>query len=634
MNYCDSPFLYRRRKTREVVVGDPAKGGVIIGGDHPVVMQSMLTCDTMDTAASVQQTLDLVAVGCQIVRITAPTVKDAANLQHIVAELRRRGCLVSIVADIHFKPEAAMEAARWVEMVRINPGNYADSKKFAIKEYTDDQYRAELKRIEEKFTPLVKLSKELGRALRIGTNHGSLSDRIMNRYGDTPLGMVESALEFARIARSHDFHNFKFSMKSSNPKVMIECYRLLVARLNELGPDWNYPIHLGVTEAGEGEDGRIKSAIGIGSLLCDGLGDTIRVSLTEDSPREIEVCRDLLAQIPLLSVAAGVSPLKSDQSRLTSAATFPFDPFHYQRRPTPEIDLGLDGMKCGGEQTVRVVVTRATWDKVAPKFRPEDDVKPEAVYEDLNIHEIDPTQEFSINCDTQLVTVKDDVNLPVITAFRLLALKLKQLGRKNPILLKDCLTFGEPTTPERRASLGTNALDGDQSRAMLGAPSRPLEPKIALLRASVNIGALLADGIGDAILVRGESGGGQSLRLAYNILQAAGCRSFKTDYVACPSCGRTLFNLQTVTARIKARTEHLKGVKIAIMGCIVNGPGEMADADFGYVGGAPNKINLYVGKTPIKFNIPEAEAVDRLVDLIREHGKWVEPEPVAAATRS
>src|ERR1700756_3050391 len=303
MRYCESPFLYQRRQTREIIVGDPRRGGVVIGGDHPVVMQSMLTCDTMDTQASVQQTLELVDVGCQIVRITAPTVKNAANLKNIVAELRARGCLVPIVADIHFKPDAAMEAAKWVEVVRINPGNYADSKKFAVKEYTDEQYAAELKRIEEKFTPLVKLCKELGRAMRIGTNHGSLSDRIMNRFGDTPLGMVESALEFARIARKHDYHNFLFSMKSSNPKVMIECYRLLVARLEQEGPDWNYPIHLGVTEAGDGEDARIKSAIGIGSLLCDGLGDTIRVSLTENSPREIEVCNDLLAQIPVLTLS-------------------------------------------------------------------------------------------------------------------------------------------------------------------------------------------------------------------------------------------------------------------------------------------------------------------------------------------
>ena len=617
MRYCESPFSYRRRKTREVVIGDPAHGGVIIGGNHPVVMQSMLTCDTMDTAECVKQTLELVAVGCQLVRITAPTVKDAANLQPIVAELRQRGCLVPIVADIHFKPEAAMEAVKWVEVVRVNPGNYADSKKFAIKEYTDEQYAAELKRIEEKFVPLVLECVRLKRALRIGTNHGSLSDRIMNRYGDTPLGMVESALEFARICRKHNFHNFKFSMKSSNPKVMIECYRLLVARLDEEGPDWNYPIHLGVTEAGEGEDGRIKSAIGIGSLLCDGLGDTIRVSLTEDSPREIEVCTDLLAQIPALSTSGSGIP----------NAEFPFDPFHFEKRETPEIELA-EGVRCGGEQLIRVVVTRATWDKVARKIRPKDDVKPEAVYEDLNVAEVDPTKDFDVNCETQLVTVKDGVNLPAIAAFRLLVAKLKRLGRTNPILLKDTL-FSDCS---RRSNEADVSAAGNPPPHVGG--YEVLEPKIALLRASVVIGSLLADGIGDAILIRGESGAGQSLRLAFNILQAAGCRSFKTDYVACPSCGRTLFNLQTVTARIKSRTEHLKGVKIAIMGCIVNGPGEMADADFGYVGGAPGKINLYVGKQAIKFNIPEAEAVDRLVDLIKEHGKWVEPEAKEVAAHA
>ncbi len=607
MRYCESPFFHRRRRAREVVIGDPARGGVIIGGDHPVVVQSMLTCDTMDTAECVKQTLDLVAVGCQLVRITAPTVKDAANLQNIVSELHQRGCFVPIVADIHFKPEAAMEAVKWVEVVRVNPGNYADCKKFATKEYTDEQYAAELKRIEEKFTPLVLECLRLKRVLRIGTNHGSLSDRILNRYGDTPLGMVESALEFARICRKHGFHNFKFSMKASNPKVMIECYRLLVARLDQEGPDWNYPIHLGVTEAGEGEDGRIKSAIGIGSLLCDGLGDTIRVSLTEDSPREIEVCNDLLAQIPVLTN----SELRTPNSE------FPFDPFHFEKRETPEIELN-ENTKCGGEQLIRVVVIRATWDKVAPKIRPKDDVKPEAVYEDLNIAEIDPTKDFEINCETQLVTVKDGVNLPAITAFRLLVARLKRLGRNNPILLKDCLN------PVVASSLRLDS-------SAYSADATPLEPKIALLRASVVIGSLLADGIGDAILIRGEAGGGQSLRLAYNILQAAGCRSFKTDYVACPSCGRTLFNLQTVTACIKARTEHLKGVKIAIMGCIVNGPGEMADADFGYVGGAPGKINLYVGKQAIKFNIPEAEAVERLVDLIKEHDKWREPEAISGS---
>ncbi|MDI9371551.1 MAG: (E)-4-hydroxy-3-methylbut-2-enyl-diphosphate synthase [Verrucomicrobiota bacterium] len=598
--HCDSPGFLRRRLTREVIVGDPQRGGVIIGGRHPVVVQSMLTCDTMDTAECVRQTLDLVAVGCQIVRITAPTVKDAANLENIVAALRARGCLVPIVADIHFKPEAALEAARWVEMVRINPGNYADSKKFIVKEYTEAQYAAELARIREKFTPLVELCKKLGRAMRIGTNHGSLSDRIMNRFGDSPLGMVESALEFARIARQHDFHNFKFSMKASNPKIMIQCYRLLVARLAQEGPDWNYPIHLGVTEAGEGEDGRIKSAIGIGSLLCDGLGDTIRVSLTEDSPREIEVCRDLLAQTPLLTQAADALAPAAEKpaASLPAADSWPFDPFSYARRPASEIALA-PGIRCGGEQTLRVVIPRAVWEKIIPRLHPRADVRPEAVYEDLEVLEVDPQTDFAVSAASQLITVKDGVPLPPIAAFRLLAAQLKRRGCRNPILLKDCLSFS----------------------------ATPLAPKIALLRASIVLGSLLADGIGDAILIRGEADADLSLRLAYNILQAAGCRSFKTDYVACPSCGRTLFNLQTVTARIKARTEHLKGVKIAIMGCIVNGPGEMADADFGYVGGAPGKVNLYVGKTPFKFNIPEAEAVDRLVDLIREHGKWTEPEP-------
>jgi (E)-4-hydroxy-3-methylbut-2-enyl-diphosphate synthase len=585
----------------------------------------------MDTEASVRQTLELTAVGCQLVRITAPTVKDAANLERIVAALRSRGCLVPIVADIHFKPEAAMEAAKWVEKVRVNPGNYADSKKFAVKEYTDAQYAAELQRIDDRFTPLVKLCKELGRAVRIGTNHGSLSDRIMNRFGDTPLGMVESALEFAGIARRHEFHNLVFSMKSSNPKVMIHCYRLLVARLAALGPDWNYPIHLGVTEAGEGEDGRIKSAIGIGSLLCDGLGDTIRVSLTEDSPNEIAVCDELLEQVSVFTgseepFGARDGKDEEDVKDVKDVKEIPlltrcgdpsgdwesaaYDPFSYQRRETPEIELG-DGARCGGEQTVRVVVTRAAFDKLAPRVRPGDDVKPEAVYEDLNGMEVDPRAPFEVNCGSQLITVRDGLNLAPVTAFRLLAAGLKRLGVKNPVLLKDCLDF----------------------------EAVPLTPSAALLRASVVIGSLLAEGIGDAVLVRGESGAGLSLRLAYNILQAAGCRSFKTDYGACPSCGRTLFNLQTVTARIKERTRHLKGVKIAIMGCIVNGPGEMADADFGYVGGAPNKINLYVGKTPVKFNIPEAEAVDRLVDLVREHGKWVEPKaadpaPVQLLTQS
>ena len=593
IKYCDSPYHYKRRKTRPVVVGDPSNGGVVVGDSNPIVSQSMLTCSTLDTDASVKQSMALVEAGCQIVRITAQTKRYAANLENIISGIRDLGSNVPVVADIHFKPDAAMEAVKWCEMVRVNPGNYADSKKFAIREYTDDQYAAELERIEEQFAPLVEECKLRNRALRIGTNHGSLSDRIMNRYGDTPLGMVESALEFARIARARDFHNFKFSMKSSNPKVMIECYRLLAARLAELGSDWNYPLHLGVTEAGDGEDGRIKSAIGIGSLLCDGLGDTIRVSLTEDSPNEIAVCCDLISQVKELT----------DSSINVPDVGLSYNPFEFQRRETPEIEL-VEGVICGGEQTIRVVVTQTAWDKLSPRIRPGDDVKPEAIHEELNLLEVDPRKPISVNCDTQLVTVKDDINLPVITAFRLLAAQLKAAGKNNPILVKDSLKFGEV----------------------------PLEPNIALLRAAVVVGSLLCDGIGDAILIRGESGAGQSLRLAYNILQAAGCRSFKTDYVACPSCGRTLFDLQEVTARIKSRTDHLKGVKIAIMGCIVNGPGEMADADFGYVGGAPGKINLYVGKSPVRMNIPAAEAVESLVDLIREHGKWFDPnrEPIPA----
>jgi (E)-4-hydroxy-3-methylbut-2-enyl-diphosphate synthase len=591
------PLPYHRRKTREVRVGN-----VAIGGDNPIRVQSMITCDTMDTGASIQQTIELADVGCEIVRITAPTVKDSRNLENIVKGLRARGCDVPIVADIHFKPEAAMEAAKWVEKVRINPGNYADSKKFVIREYTDEQYAAELGRIRERFTPLVDFCKEHGVAMRIGTNHGSLSDRILNRYGDTPLGMVESALEFARIARDRDCHAFVFSMKASNPKIMIAAYRLLVARLDELGPDWNYPVHLGVTEAGEGEDARIKSAIGIGSLLMDGIGDTIRVSLTEDSPHEIPVARALVRLFG--QEQAQKSAVRSQRSEVS------FNPFSYQKRASETIavagvaDPGSE-IKLGGEELIRVVVRRENFDKIAHKIDRMGDYKPEIIFENAGVVEIDPrddaaTAKLNANAQPQLVTVKDGLDISLIAAFRLLAAKLQN---RHPILLKD---EGGRLRDENRDFLQK------------------------LLIAATNIGSLLCDGIGDAVLVQGEDAPGQALRLSYNILQAAGSRIFKTDYVACPSCGRTLFNLQTTTAKIKAATLHLKGVKIAIMGCIVNGPGEMADADFGYVGGAPGKVNLYVGKTPVKFNIPEAEAVDRLKDLIREHGKWIEPVETAA----
>jgi (E)-4-hydroxy-3-methylbut-2-enyl-diphosphate synthase len=595
LRYCPDLYHYQRRETRVCMVGN-----IGIGGSNPIRVQSMLTSDTRDAEACVKEALELAAVGCEIVRVTAQTRVIAENLQHIRDGIRAAGCDVPLVADIHFKPDAAMEAVKWVEKVRVNPGNYADKKKFAVKEYTDAEYAEEVAYMEEQFVPLVQQCKALNRAMRIGTNHGSLSDRIMNRHGDTPHGMVESALEFARIARAHDFHNFLFSMKASNPKVMIEAYRLLVAHLNALGSDWNYPIHLGVTEAGDGEDGRIKSAIGIGSLLADGIGDTVRVSLTEDAIHEIPVAYQLVKPYN-----DGIAQPKTP---ITGKPPVSYDPFTYSRRATER--LSLNGIDVGRGATAAVFTTRTKWDALAHKLDKLGDFKPEIVIEDSAVQAIDPRDDSAVQAvnaqpDTQLVTVADGLDIAPIHAFRLLAAKL---DTRHPILLKDTLGSGT-----------------DQPTSTAEADFVP-----NLLRAATNIGSLLCDGIGDAVIVNGESAPGQSLRISYNILQAAGVRIFKTDYVACPSCGRTLFNLQNTTQKIRESTGHLKGVRIAVMGCIVNGPGEMADADFGYVGGAPGKINLYVGKTAVKFNIPEEEAVERLVDLIKEHDRWFDA-PVAAS---
>jgi len=585
-SYTSSPSSISRRETRAAQVGP-----VGIGGDNPIRVQSMLTSDTRDADACVKESIELIEAGCEIVRVTAQTRKIAENLEPIVAGIRESGSNVPVVADIHFKPDAAMEAVKWVEKVRVNPGNYADKKKFAILEYTDAEYAEELQRIDDAFSPLVEEAKKRGVAMRIGTNHGSLSDRIMNRFGDTPLGMVESALEFAHIARKHDYHNFVFSMKASNPKVMIEAYRLLIARLAEEGEDWNYPIHLGVTEAGDGEDGRIKSAIGIGSLLADGIGDTIRVSLTEDAIYEIPVAR------ALVEIVEEIRAAHPRDSQLMSWDQAPWNPFTYERRASETLEVM--GVDLGGGETIRVFTSQEKWNAVAHKLARMGDFQPEIVLEQSGVEEIDPREDSEIarinaNECPVLVTVIDGIDLPVIQAFRLLATRLQS---RHPILLKDTLTPSQ--NPE-----------ADFTRT--------------LLTASMNIGSLLCDGIGDAILVQGEQAPGQSLRLSYNILQAAGSRIFKTDYVACPSCGRTLFNLQTTTQKIREATGHLKGVRIAVMGCIVNGPGEMADADFGYVGGAPGKINLYVGKEAVKFNIPEDEAVERLIDLIKEHDRWID----------
>jgi (E)-4-hydroxy-3-methylbut-2-enyl-diphosphate synthase len=563
MNYCADPFFWRRRITREVKVGN-----VGVGGNNPIRIQTMLTSDTMNTVACVTEAVPILEAGCEILRLTAPSINDAKNLKNFVAEIRQRGFNTPIVADIHFVPAAAMEAALWCEKVRINPGNYADRKKFAVREYTDDQYDHELARLEESFTPLVLRLKELGRALRIGTNHGSLSDRIMNRYGDSPLGMVESALEFVRVCRKHDYHDIILSMKSSNVKVVIETYRLLVARLAEEGADCNYPLHLGVTEAGEGEDGRIKSAIGIGALLEDGIGDTIRVSLTEDSIHELPVCKELVAKYNSLwqRQQAGTLP-EHPVIRVTEQR----DPFAYKRRATQP--LVVNNIAVGGANTVRVCA-RASVGELAAELSPG---TPE-------ILEVDPLALPDLRGQpARLLAVRVGCRLDTIAAYRLLAARAPDW----PILLRDY--------------------------------------SATLLAASTSIGSLLCDGIGDAVEVAGEPDNAKAITLAYNILQAAGVRSFKAEYVACPSCGRTLFDLQAVTARIKSRTGHLKGVKIAVMGCIVNGPGEMADADFGYVGTAPGKISLWVGKQQVKQHLPEDQAVDELVALIKANGKWTEP---------
>lgn len=574
--HCPSLFRYARRKTREVMVGNLG-----IGGSNPVRIQSMLTHDTLDTEGCVREALQLAEAGCEVIRLTAQTKVYAANLQHIARELRAAGCHVPLVADIHFKPDAAMEAAKWVEKIRVNPGNFVDQRKFVERDYTDAEYEAELEKLRVAFTPLVLFCKEHGRAMRLGANHGSLSDRILNRYGDTPEGMVESALEFARIARDLDYHQLVFSMKSSNVKVMIQAYRLLVRRLAEAGEDWNYPVHLGVTEAGEGEDARIKSAMGIGSLLADGIGDTLRVSLTEDPVHEVAPGFELAGCFAGSEWKAGFEGEDPEA---------PFDPFRYVKRKADLISAG--GVSLGWNEPVRVVLPREACRQLDPARMK--DFMPELAYEEAGAVEVDPRVASEVealaDAPASLVTVKDGVGMPAPQAFRLLAARIPS---RHSILLKD--TLGGPET------LGA---------AMAG---------------GLYMGSLLCDGIGNAVLVRREKDPERAAHLGFDILQAAGVRLSKTEYVSCPSCGRTHYNIQEAAARIRRATGHLKGVKIAIMGCIVNGPGEMSDADFGYVGGAPGKINLYVGHTPVEFNIPQEQAVERLIALIRSHGKWVDP---------
>lgn len=644
--YCNSLSQYSRRKTIPVKVGD-----VVIGGDNPIVVQSMTTVDTMDTMGTVEETLRMVESGCELVRITAPSIKEAENLRNIKEELLKRGCDVPLVADIHFTPNAAEVAAQIVEKVRVNPGNYADKKKFEQITYTDETYQAELERIKEKFTPLVELCKKHGTAMRIGTNHGSLSDRIMSRYGDTALGMVESALEFLRICEAMDYDQIVISMKSSNAQVMVEAYRLLVNKLDEEGLK-PYPLHLGVTEAGEAEDGRIKSAVGIGTLLEDGLGDTVRVSLTEAPEFEAPVARKLVDRYTNRSSHAPIQEVIEN----------PIDPFAYQRRDTTEVanfgdrnvprviadlsalkelqvkdlrsvghfylpepdkwrmnDQGVDYVYTGPNPSPFMLpnglgevmdydVWRNLEDKKSryPLYTVEALKNAEDCSEELNFLRINIDQfneaDFELLEVDNLVLILSTDNAHAMPALRQFMFELVARKIKSPVVFERNYTIS------------------DQEQF--------------LIDASTDIGGLLVDGFGDGVMMTAEVAENilSELKLknetAFGILQAGRTRMTKTEYISCPSCGRTLFDLQETTAMIRKRTDHLKGVKIGIMGCIVNGPGEMADADYGYVGSGKGKITLYRGQEVVKRGVPSANAVDELIEIIREDGNWLEPETV------
>ena len=681
--YCRDPFTYQRRLTRVVSVGD-----VPIGGSHPIRLQSMTISDTMDTDAAVAETVQLVDAGCELVRLTAPSLNEAENLRHIRAALNRRGVRVPLIADIHFTPNAALKAAEYVEKVRINPGNYADKKRFAEREYTDREYEAELERIEERFRPLVLKLRQYGVAMRIGTNHGSLSDRIMNRFGDTPQGMVESALEFVRICRRYDYHDIVLSMKASNPLVMIQAYRLLAARMDEEGMD--YPFHLGVTEAGDGVEGRVKSAIGIGALLEDGIGDTIRVSLTEDAVRELPAAH-------AIATPYNRRPARG-RAREAAGAGERRNPYGYERRFSDEVALGR--LAVGGGHPVRVELAttvpvadlegtlaqvRALTEPARPnnpvcevvRLRttvPGDMQALAALDERLARSAAAPLLSLEVSCSdladlpplTGLVKIavappsEEDAtawdeharnalmwaqqhgtalewrlsaaSLPPFmdrrhgstlaglahTAGRLA--RLAALFRPCPVVFS--LDVPEPLPAYRYLAA---YLDAEGHACPLHLSTTRLHGRDDLLyQAAIQLGALLCDGFGDSIQIRGDAAPADAVHLSYTILQAARLRMSRTEFISCPSCGRTLFNLQTTTERIKSRMSHLKDVKIAVMGCIVNGPGEMADADFGYVGSGPGKISLYVGKECVERNIPSAHAEKRLVQLIKDHGKWVD----------
>ncbi|PRY84543.1 (E)-4-hydroxy-3-methylbut-2-enyl-diphosphate synthase [Mongoliibacter ruber] len=649
IKYCNSLTSYSRRKTIPVRVGD-----VVIGGENPIVVQSMTTVDTMDTAGSVEQCIRMIESGCQLIRITAPSMKEAENLQNIKDELRKKGYNTPLVADIHFTPNAAEIAAKIVEKVRINPGNYADKKKFEVIEYTDESYQEELERIRERFLPLVKICKEHGTAMRIGTNHGSLSDRIMSRYGDTPIGMVESALEFLRICEDENYFDIVISMKSSNTQVMVQAYRLLVQKLDE-GGFKPYPLHLGVTEAGDGEDGRIKSAVGIGTLLEDGLGDTVRVSLTEDPEFEAPVAKALVDRYED----------RPGHEMVQEITEYPINPFEYNRRESVEV------YNFGAGNVPRVIADISMIENISPKemkqvghfYLPEldkwkmNDQGADFVYTGSNpipfmlpngMKEIqnyaiwenteDRANKFPVFILSEFKEAKDihlSLNFLLLTDTEIEDALPFIKNRKDLVIILS--TSNLHTYPALRRAF---------VKLMQNDIQLPVVPKVkygkqssdkTMLYTATDVGGLLIDGLGDGIMIGRDFSdpldrdtAWDQIKLhnsvSFGVLQAARTRMSKTEYISCPSCGRTLFDLQETTAMIRKRTDHLKGVKIGIMGCIVNGPGEMADADFGYVGSGKGKITLYRGKEVVKRSVPSEKAVDELIEIIKKDGAWTEPE--------
>ncbi|MCW8813236.1 MAG: (E)-4-hydroxy-3-methylbut-2-enyl-diphosphate synthase [Ignavibacteriaceae bacterium] len=654
--YCNSLTEYSRYKTREVKIGD-----VPLGGNNPIRIQSMTITDTMNTIATVEQTIRMVEAGCEYVRITAPSINEARNLENIKKELRARGCTVPLIADIHFTPNAAELAARIVEKVRINPGNYVDKKKFEKFEYTDQEYQEELERIRERFTPLVKVCKEYGTAMRIGTNHGSLSDRIMNRFGDTPLGMVESALEFVRICEDLNYYSIVLSMKASNPQVMVQAYRLLIQKMEE--EEMNYPLHIGVTEAGGGEDGRIKSAVGIGTLLEDGIGDTIRVSLTEDPEYEAPVAISL----------ANRYKKRINHKQIKAITNIPIDPVIYKKRKSFEI-LGIGGNNVPvvvSDYSSRIISTQKDLTDIGYKYDKETDkwsladTTADLIY--LGKQNID----FNLPENLKLIIDYDEwkkldskkLRFPLFIKknylesksrsdqINFLALKLDELDdelniqiKNNDKLILIVDTDNAHGMAEQRRFFFELISQGIKNPVIIKRNYSNVSLEELRLYSSTDMGALLIDGLGDGVWLTAELRESKEEakyvskllqaketkekfinRTLFGILQATRTRISKTEYIACPSCGRTLFDLQETTEMIRKRTEHLKGVKIAIMGCIVNGPGEMADADYGYVGSGIDKITLYRGKDIVKRSVQSSLAVNELIALIKEDGNWSDP---------